>query len=246
MDRRKLERPFADSLIKTVDLRAPQRREPPRYVEVGHYLRRLNEGTDGRWSWQVIEWFDREDQVVVRCQLTVHTDPPIVREAFGAAQIKYRRDAKTREPLGMLSLGDDLKAAATDALKKAASTLGIGLDINCEREPEEEPRDDAAEDEASASSSAPPPVEGPPPSSPATKEPAKRKTGPQAQGHLERVHELAGALGIGPEEVARRCVERYKVPPSRLNGHQAADLIRRMEAAVSSREAAAAREAAPT
>lgn len=49
----------------------------------------------------------------------------LVREQFGRADIKVKREDKTKP----LDFGNDLKAAATDALKKCASDLGIARDV---------------------------------------------------------------------------------------------------------------------
>ena len=48
----------------------------------------------------------------------------IIKMQFGRADIKFKKD--TKEPM---DLGNDLKAATTDALKKCASELGIAGDI---------------------------------------------------------------------------------------------------------------------
>ena len=47
---------------------------------------------------------------------------------FGASQVTRDRETKA-----LISLGDDLKAAATDALKKCATFLGVGLHLYAER-----------------------------------------------------------------------------------------------------------------
>ena len=48
----------------------------------------------------------------------------IVKSQFGSSKIK-----RARETGEIISLADDLKAAATDAMKKAATLLGIGLQL---------------------------------------------------------------------------------------------------------------------
>jgi hypothetical protein len=53
---------------------------------------------------------------------TPHGD--LVKTQFGSAEVKRAR--KTGLPL---SIGDDLKAASSDALKKASSLLGLALDL---------------------------------------------------------------------------------------------------------------------
>jgi hypothetical protein len=52
----------------------------------------------------------------------------IVKMQFGASQVTRDRESKA-----LISLGDDLKAAATDALKKCATFLGVGLHLYAER-----------------------------------------------------------------------------------------------------------------
>lgn len=48
----------------------------------------------------------------------------VVKEQFGRADIKFKRDSKD-----MVDYGNDLKAATTDALKKCAAELGIASDV---------------------------------------------------------------------------------------------------------------------
>ena len=48
----------------------------------------------------------------------------VVKTQFGSSQI-----TRARESGEIISLADDLKAAATDALKKAATLLGVGLHL---------------------------------------------------------------------------------------------------------------------
>ena len=62
-------------------------------------------------------------EVVIRGRLTVHAKHgTIVKEQFGSASVKRSNGSIT-------SLGDDLKAATSDALKKCASLLGLALDL---------------------------------------------------------------------------------------------------------------------
>ena len=48
----------------------------------------------------------------------------IVKSQFGSSRI-----TRARETGDIISLSDDLKAAATDALKKAATLFGVGLHL---------------------------------------------------------------------------------------------------------------------
>ncbi|MDQ6694304.1 MAG: RAD52 family DNA repair protein, partial [Chloroflexota bacterium] len=110
------------------------------YVEHGYVTERLNLVFGFNWDFEVVDKQILEDEVVVEARLTVRTPAgqTIVKTQFGGADIK-RHSSGTRggKPL---SIADDLKAAASDALKKCASLLGIGLDLyGRDRVDDEEP-----------------------------------------------------------------------------------------------------------
>lgn len=117
MNREVLEAPFPASIVKN---RKGAHGEVF-YVEAPHYIRRLNEAFDGIWSWKLLSHQIDGTEVVVHGALEAGG---LVRHAFGGANVTINKS--TGE---VVSLGDDLKAAATDALKKACSLLGIGLDL---------------------------------------------------------------------------------------------------------------------
>lgn len=95
-----------------------------------------------RWDWQILDYGieERADEVWVQGQLTARFCPEhaVVKVDFGAQSIK--RSRKTGDPM---SIGDDRKGAATDALKRCARLLGIGLGVWAKelpyRRPEDEP-----------------------------------------------------------------------------------------------------------
>ena len=69
-------------------------------------------------------------------ELGQKNEPIIIKEQFGRADIKFKNEYKTVNGKQVkvitddcLDYGDDCKAAATDALKKCASELGIASDI---------------------------------------------------------------------------------------------------------------------
>lgn len=100
------------------------------YVSHAWVTRVLNEAFGFRWSWDVTDTVivpDMHDpqEVIVRGRLTVTTPDggTVVKEQFGSADVKRFKSG------GVISLGDDLKAASSDALKKAASLLGVALDL---------------------------------------------------------------------------------------------------------------------
>jgi hypothetical protein len=99
------------------------------YVEHGYVTERLNLVFGFNWDFEVMDKQILEDEVIVEAKLTVRTPggQTIVKTQFGGADIKrHTSGAKSGKPL---SIADDYKAAASDALKKCASLLGIGLDL---------------------------------------------------------------------------------------------------------------------
>ncbi len=99
------------------------------YVEHGYVTERLNMVFGFNWDFEVVDKQILEDEVIVEARLTVRTPggQTIVKTQFGGADIK--RHASGQKSGRPLSIADDFKAAASDALKKCASLLGIGLDL---------------------------------------------------------------------------------------------------------------------
>lgn len=95
------------------------------YVEVGYVINVLNQVFGWDWDFRIWDQQIGNRQVWVRGELTVrlkgHT---ITKGQYGGADIKFNRTSK--EPV---SIADDLKAAASDALKKCASMLQIASDV---------------------------------------------------------------------------------------------------------------------
>lgn len=89
------------------------------YVEASTVIARLNDALEGQWSFQVVDTELQADEVIVRGRLTIGDS---VREQFGGSRITRHKDTGD-----MISLADDLKAAASDALKKCATMAGVGL-----------------------------------------------------------------------------------------------------------------------
>ncbi|MDQ3929068.1 MAG: RAD52 family DNA repair protein [Chloroflexota bacterium] len=107
------------------------------YVEHGYVTERLNMVFGFNWDFEVVDKQILEDEVIVEAKLTVRTPggQTIVKTQFGGADIK--RHASGNRNGRPLSIADDFKAAASDALKKCASLLGIGLDLYGRDRPEE-------------------------------------------------------------------------------------------------------------
>jgi hypothetical protein len=91
-----------------------------RYVDIAAVIERLNEVFEHEWSFDIVEHQVRDGEVVVLGRLTA---AGITKSAFGGSAVTTDRVGN------VASIADDLKAASSDALKKAASMLGIALEI---------------------------------------------------------------------------------------------------------------------
>lgn len=103
-----------------------------------HYLRHqfvtqtLNELTGHNWDFHVERERIDEDCISVLGRLTLRIgEHRIVKMQWGSADVKRKNADGTP-----LSIGDDFKAATSDALKKCATLLGLGLDLTQPVRPE--------------------------------------------------------------------------------------------------------------
>ena len=100
------------------------------YVEAGYVVKTLNEKFNWKgvplWDFKIIDKQIGNTQIWVLGELTLHISDAITitKQQFGAADIK-----KSRATQAIISIGDDLKAASSDALKKCASLVGIASDV---------------------------------------------------------------------------------------------------------------------
>lgn len=107
-----LTRPFEASQVK--------QRKGPRgklldYLEAHSVIARLNEAFAGEWTFRVLSHEVSDEEVVVLGELSAEGE---AKQQFGS---------KTREE--SVPLGDTMKAAASDALKKTATLFGVGLEL---------------------------------------------------------------------------------------------------------------------
>src|SRR5512146_2851112 len=117
MNRESLEKPFAPEQIR----QRKGRNGVLDYVEGHSVIQRLNEALEGAWSFEIVHHEIREEEVVVLGKLVAGE---VTKMQLGASQV-----TRERESGALVSLGDDLKAAGTDALKKCATFLGVGLHL---------------------------------------------------------------------------------------------------------------------
>jgi hypothetical protein len=109
------------------------------YVTGEQVARRLNEVLGvGGWSFRILrhDISAEADEVWALGEIVAEIDgKSVTRQQFGSQ--KVRRSRSTGAPL---DLGFDLKGAATDALKKCASLLGVGLYLSRRQPPRSAPR----------------------------------------------------------------------------------------------------------
>ena len=120
MNRELLEKPFPQEQIKQ---RIGTYGTVLDYVEGHTVIKRLNDAFDGKWSFEILRCkiLEKEDEVVVLGRLSAEG---VVKCQFGSSRITRAKDSGE-----IISLADDLKAAATDSLKKCATMLGVGLHL---------------------------------------------------------------------------------------------------------------------
>jgi hypothetical protein len=118
MNRELLERPFAPEQIKR---RQGTNGDVLDYIEGCAVIQRLNESFNAEWIFEVQEHRVFDDEVVVLGKLTAQG---VSKSQFGKSRI-----TRSRKDNSIVSLGDDLKAAATDCLKKCATLFGVGLHL---------------------------------------------------------------------------------------------------------------------
>ncbi len=120
MNRELLEKPFDPDQIKQREGNFGKTLD---YIEGHAVIQRLNSAFESAWSFEILEHkiLNDMDEVIVLGKLSTGD---VVKVQFGSSRI-----TRARETGEMISLCDDLKAAATDSLKKAATLLGVGLHL---------------------------------------------------------------------------------------------------------------------
>ena len=118
MNRELLEKPFSPDQIKQ---REGVFGDVLDYVEASAVIYRLNEAFEAEWMFEILDHHIYEKEVVVLGKLTAQG---IAKCQFGKSKITLTKDEKRQ-----VSIGDDLKAAASDCIKKCATLWGIGLHL---------------------------------------------------------------------------------------------------------------------
>lgn len=196
MDLSQLEKPFEDHLIKT---RKGPGNKPLSYVEGHEYIRRLNEVFDQNWSFEIVEHHILDNEVVVLGKVTIDG---IVKMAVGGSNINKDGEGNA------INIGDALKSASTDALKKACSLFGLGLHLYGDNKPARQ-----------ASNNRP------------------RRTQKRMNGRQKfYIEKLWADLGKTPNDLHQFIEEDYRCEFSKLDGDRADKLIERLNKAKKQKE----------
>jgi hypothetical protein len=180
-------------------------------------IQRLNDALDGGWSFEITHHEVREDEVIVLGKLTAET---VTKMAFGASQVTRERDSGQ-----LVSLGDDLKAASTDAIKKCATFLGVGLHLYADK-----PLNGAAPRASHAGNGRPPGAERP--VAAATPAGPGPTNGHRPEGATERqldtILKIGRARGLGPADIEGMSARAFGRKPGQLNRAEASNLIKEL------------------
>jgi len=101
------------------------------YIEGWSIIQRLNRAFNIDWSFTIQEWKIMDQDIIVLGRLS---GKGIVKDAFGGSRITLNKDTNK-----VIDLGSDIKAAATDALKKCATLFGVGLHLYSKEEKTNKP-----------------------------------------------------------------------------------------------------------
>lgn len=117
-----LERPFTQEALRVNEARGLT------YIPVSEVIARLNAVLGLNWEFRVRSnevSTDVPGWVVCHGTLTLHLPDgrSVSRDGFGGQAIKTKRSGD------VVDLGDEFKGASSDALKKAAQSFGIALDL---------------------------------------------------------------------------------------------------------------------
>ena len=221
MNRELLERPFLPEQIR----QRKGRNGVLDYVEGHSVIQRLNEALEGAWSVEIVHHEIREEEVVVIGRLTAADG--VVKMAFGGSQV-----TRERESGALISLGDDLKSAGTDALKKCATLLGVGLHLYAEKPIAGRGPAAPARPAAAPRPPARTPTNG---TRPNAGEPGngQRPTNGYANGgatprQLDAIWKVGRAKGLDPGAVEHMALRVFNRRPDALTREEASNLIKEL------------------
>lgn len=107
------------------------------YVSHGKVTERLIDvlGPDG-WHWEELDMIQMQEEVVVKYRMGIPNEKGEIvwKTQYGSARVMYPKDYEGKPPVehipeNIISLGDCLKSAVSDALKKCSSLHGVALHL---------------------------------------------------------------------------------------------------------------------
>ncbi len=222
MNRELLEKPFAPAQIR----QRKGRNGVLDYVEGHSVIARLNQALDGAWSFEITHHEVREDEVLVLGKLTAEN---VTKMAFGTSQVTRERGTGA-----LISLGDDLKSASTDAMKKCATFLGVGLHLYADKPLGGR----AAASVAGNGHGARPPVRpstngnaapSPPPASNNGTARGPHSNGPGVSDRqLDAIEKIGRAKGLDVPAIDTLSLRVFNRKPGQLTQREASELIRQL------------------
>jgi hypothetical protein len=104
------------------------------YVSGGYVKKCLNLMFGWDWDFEILEDKILHGEAIVKGRLTCRSNGhTIIKTQYGNKDIVFKKQTDEEKNKGLeripLSIGNDLKSAATDCLKKCASEIGIASDI---------------------------------------------------------------------------------------------------------------------
>lgn len=199
-----------------------------KYIQTHSVITRLNEALEGDWSFHIVDHFVREDisEVIVIGKLVVGE---IVKMNVGSSSLT--RNRQTGE---IVSLGDSLKGAASDALKRCSTLLSLGHQLYRSEET-------VTTHQAVQHSEPPPPTrQSPAPShgrlhhNTRSHPPQHSRTGTQEQpGSTSRISQkqhsyllkLASDQGMSKQDLNQQCQNQFGVVLDFISRQDASSLI---------------------
>ncbi len=217
MNRALLEKPFEPAQIR----QRKGRNGVLDYVEGHNVIHRLNEALDGAWSFEITHHEVREDEVLVLGKLSAEN---ITKMQFGVSQVTREKGSGA-----LVSLGDDLKAAATDALKKCATFLGVGLHLYGDRPLNGRVPAPRPGTNGNGAGPRPPGPTGPRPAPPAGDDGAASPNGDRATDRqLDAILRIGRAKGLAPADVEAMSLRAFNRKPGALTRSEASSLIKEL------------------
>ncbi len=209
MNRDLLEMPFNPDQIKH---RQGNFGQTLAYLEAHAVIQRLNDALDSDWSFEIVRHDVFDDEVIVLGKLSTGS---ITKTQFGNSTIT--RHKTTGE---IISIGDDLKAAATDALKKAATLLGVGNYLYSGNQGGHVPLSIPGPSPIQDKSASPPPTPRPQPL-----KPVPNNTNRISSKQLGYIQSLAKDRAITRQELDQITLQRYQAKLEFITSYEASRLI---------------------